>query len=551
MRHVRRLGHCLAAGAFAGAALAPLQLLLWPEVALSPAKAFLAFAAWTSWTGMWIGVILYVLVEAVGLFVPYLARPKGFSVGLWRWLMIFVSFVVAATAWWNREETRDLLLADNRQALAVCGSITTLYMFTLVVLAIQRRPYRNAMTISFAFAGFVVACQWVVWAATPVNKPVAAKVQPPRFPPIHKLLFVSWEGTDLPWLLPSMERGDMPFLHSCWEHGAWGQLRTVRPYTRSATLATLATGCAPALHGVLGRHSYRVPWLTDAPVTLLLAGPWPATQQIPWRTWERAPGLAPQRGTLWQILRASGQDVGLAGWPRYARGTWTVGTPLASEAPPFSTLGADLRAAVEPALRSDPEWAEDARGAFAVAAALWTAAEQQVRSRPVEALAIDDELAAHLRPMWTEDDPASPGEEVLHQAARLLDAHLRAVWDLMGPNTLMVVVSPYGLAPPSPWQRLIHLGGRPRRWRVSPTDSPDGFVFFMGPGVRAGRLRGGRLADVTATVLYLLEMPVARDMAGRVLLDAVSEARASTVPLRMIPSYPPSPSDGNHTGPSG
>jgi len=40
-------------------------------------------------------------------------------------------------------------------------------------------------------------------------------------------------------------------------------------------------------------------------------------------------------------------------------------------------------------------------------------------------------------------------------------------------------------------------------------------------------------------------------MAGRVLLDAVSEARASTVPLRMIPSYPPSPNGGNHTGPSG
>jgi hypothetical protein len=36
-------------------------------------------------------------------------------------------------------------------------------------------------------------------------------------------------------------------------------------------------------------------------------------------------------------------------------------------------------------------------------------------------------------------------------------------------------------------------------------------------------------------------MPVARDMAGRVLLDAVSERRSSTVPLRMIPSYPPSP----------
>ena len=52
------------------------------------------------------------------------------------------------------------------------------------------------------------------------------------------------------------------------------------------------------------------------------------------------------------------------------------------------------------------------------------------------------------------------------------------------------------------------------------------------PASAPGRLRDGRLADVTATVLYLLELPVARDMAGRVLLDAVSEERASAVPLR-------------------
>jgi hypothetical protein len=53
------------------------------------------------------------------------------------------------------------------------------------------------------------------------------------------------------------------------------------------------------------------------------------------------------------------------------------------------------------------------------------------------------------------------------------------------------------------------------------------------------RLRGARLGDVTATLLYLLELPVARDMSGRVLLDAVSDERASSVPLRLIPSYGP------------
>ena len=37
---------------------------------------------------------------------------------------------------------------------------------------------------------------------------------------------------------------------------------------------------------------------------------------------------------------------------------------------------------------------------------------------------------------------------------------------------------------------------------------------------------------------------MARDMAGRVLLDAVSDERAASVPLRLIPSYGPPEKQG-------
>ncbi|MGV8040634.1 MAG: hypothetical protein AB2L07_11305 [Thermoanaerobaculaceae bacterium] len=40
------------------------------------------------------------------------------------------------------------------------------------------------------------------------------------------------------------------------------------------------------------------------------------------------------------------------------------------------------------------------------------------------------------------------------------------------------------------------------------------------------------------TILYLLELPVARDMAGGVILEAVSEDHAARVPLRRVASYP-------------
>jgi len=50
-------------------------------------------------------------------------------------------------------------------------------------------------------------------------------------------------------------------------------------------------------------------------------------------------------------------------------------------------------------------------------------------------------------------------------------------------------------------------------------------------------------------MLYLLELPVARDMSGRVLLEAVSDERAASVPLRLIPSYgPPERQPANDRG---
>jgi len=45
------------------------------------------------------------------------------------------------------------------------------------------------------------------------------------------------------------------------------------------------------------------------------------------------------------------------------------------------------------------------------------------------------------------------------------------------------------------------------------------------------------VSDLLPTLMYLLELPVSRKLSGRVLLGAVDEAWAASVPLRLIPSY--------------
>ena len=507
---------------------------------LTVPEALLALLAWSSWGALWLGGAAFLVVEVFALFAHYLANQRGFSIGLWRWLMVAMGALITGVAAWNRDLTREYLLHARRSALSVEASLALLFTIALLAAALRRRRSRHPLVVSGSAALVLLVSLWSVWVASPLLPDAAPAVEPPRFTASQRLLLVSIEGADLPWLLPAMERGDMPFLRSLHDTGAWGQLRTVSPFNRAAAVATMDTGCSPAVHGVSGRRAYRLPWLSPDPVSLLLDGPWPTPHQLPWRAWQQAATPPPRRATLWEILERSGLKVGLAGWPGLTRATWSVPRPLAAEAIPYGSLDEMLRASIEPSLEIHPEIAPATRFAFSINVQTPAAAALRNAVTPVEGLLVDTDLPARLRPLWTFDDDTGQGDEVLRTAARIIDEQLRELWSLMGgDNTLLVVVSPYGMAPPSPWQRIQHLFAHNVRWRVSPKDSPDGFVLFSGPGVRPGaRLRGCRLPDVTATILYLLQLPVARDMAGRVRLEAITDERIAQAPLRLIPSYP-------------
>jgi hypothetical protein len=524
--------------------LAPLQLLLWPELQVSFGHALLALLAWASWGGLWIGVVALLAVEASGLLVPAIAVQRGFAPRLWRWLATGCGLLVAGIAWWNREQTKDLLAENRRDALGNAGAVALLLVIAVAITAATAHARRHPLLWAGVPAAAALAATWVCWATSTPSLPPPVPPRTATLPAPPQVLLVSWEGTDLPWVLPAIERGDMPFLRSQREHGAWGQLRTLRPYSRTAFFATMATSCSPAVHGAIGRRAYRLPWLSQTPVSLLLAGPWPTPHHLPWRAWERAAPPPSRRARLWEILARAQARVAVAGWPPIVRATWTVSQPIAAEASPYEALDADLRTSLEPALAAFPEHAAATRRAFAIAGDVAAATERRLASDPVDALVFNSDLAARLRPLWTFELPAGQQDEVLRLAARQLDAQLQRQWAMLGgEDVLLAVVSPYGLNPPSAWRRLLSSAAQRSRWRVSAAESPDGFVLLSGPGVRPGvRLRGARLADVTATLLYLLELPVARDMSGRVLLDAVSDEHAASAPLRLIPSYgPPDP----------
>ena len=105
-------------------------------------------------------------------------------------------------------------------------------------------------------------------------------------------------------------------------------------------------------------------------------------------------------------------------------------------------------------------------------------------------------------------------------------------------GTCCVVVSGHGLAPTPLWRRLVGTLTGTRVGAASHGGAPDGVLLVVGPGIRPGAVpANASVLDVAPTILYLMGLPVARDMEGRVLTEILEPAFARDNPVTFIPSY--------------
>jgi hypothetical protein len=129
--------------------------------------------------------------------------------------------------------------------------------------------------------------------------------------------------------------------------------------------------------------------------------------------------------------------------------------------------------------------------------------------------------------------PRHTGErEVVELLIELLDDQLGRLLTAAPPDALVVLVSPYGLSPPSSFERLRRLVGIGDSWHTSGDQCWDGVLMIMGRDVVGGRhYQDIRLPDVVPTVCYLLGLPLAQYMEGSVVIETVDGHYLATHPL--------------------
>jgi hypothetical protein len=505
-----------------------LVMRLNPEVAQSVGDVLLAVPPWATW-----GALGCVLPLVAVLAVVRRLRRSG------EWWpapeLIAGAYVVAAIMSRVNADVHEELLPEAVHRIVRQDAVAWLVAALLALgggALVRRFGSRPWMRSVFVAVMVALPAIRLVWQPTPPRQP--AEVVARRLgEPLRPLLVVGVEGLDSKVLLVHAGGGRFHTLDELQRLGTWGPLEPHRPYLRRSLWTSTATGTLPGRHGVKSHWGWRLPWFPDEPLRLLPWTPQGSRLILPWGIARRVVPPAASVPPLWERLRASGVTTEAMDWP----GIWGPEVTLATvpEGVETGQLDPAYRASLERAL----EPFADARGP------LWQAVN---RDHAVVARVVDW-LASGARNVWVRLDALSTarrelepikamhtGErEVLDLVIELLDDQLERLVAAADPETLVAVVSPYGLAPPNPWERLRRTLGFGGDWRTSADDCPDGVLLLRGEGVPAGQRFGvARTPDVAPTLCYLLGLPVAQYMEGGVILEAVDREFLSTHALRVV-----------------
>jgi tetratricopeptide (TPR) repeat protein/predicted AlkP superfamily pyrophosphatase or phosphodiesterase len=396
----------------------------------------------------------------------------------------------------------------------------------------------------------------------------SAAPAPPAGPPPARILLIGLDAADWQIAGPLIDSGRLPHLARLRREGAWTDLRSTTPMLSPLLWTSLATGKTPGEHGI---------------IDFLVTDP---------RTGRKVPIASTFRKTkaIWNILSEQGRTADFIGW----WATWpaeSINGHMVSDRFAYSLFGYQQSAqdlvgiaSPEPWIRTilplrvseDAITLQDLQRFAAVSAADFAAARERLArdprqsyadplnhlmkilasTRTYHALAMNrlrsgkpdvlsvyyqgiDEVGhrfGHYLPPklpWVEAASYEKYHDVVTRFYEYQDELLGELLAAAGPGMTVVVLSDHGF-----------LSGSDR-----PDVPPDneakaglwhrlyGILVMAGPGIRPGRMETVSLYDVTPTLLHLSGLPVAADMAGKPILDALTADFQAANKLTTVATY--------------
>jgi predicted AlkP superfamily phosphohydrolase/phosphomutase len=553
----------LVPGAVAGTQIAGLLVFLNPD---------LPFAAPTLLRAILVYGTLWGLV-GLALILPFTWGRVQAARRLLPWTIALVLAGSAFSYWYHASHLSYYMPPgiNTRLIKAAAGlTVTALIGFyTALLHSLHDRDYgwrSRALLMLLVLASVYIMVERRE-AFRPQQEPVPREAQIER--QLRPTLWVvGIEGATLDALLPLIQQGRLPFFASLLETGAYGRLESFAPKRSPSLWTSLSTGKLPYRHGVLDNRIYGTPFLASGGELRLT----PVAADLTCWGMLGAPVRRVDSETsevlaLWQVLTRLDMRVGMVGWPltdpltdemtfafsdRFFEGSFgrtnaapkelgergTLFRPKADEIDTTQILGPNttLLVPVQSALQQDL-WRESL-------AAFLLDQEPDVDAVFLHLPGLDRVSHAFFGAFYAvqfegkQDADLQAAAEYVIRYYEHLDRVLGELAGRLREPHVLAVVSVNGVEAPRGWGSLPNRMIEENRWRGTSVNSPDGIVLLSGRGIKQAEFLGSpRLEDVLPTLLYALDLPISRDLDGRVLTEAFEGSFLANQPLTFVPSY--------------
>lgn len=364
----------------------------------------------------------------------------------------------------------------------------------------------------------------------------------------RKLLVIGWDAADWKVINPLIEQGVMPNLEKLVNNGVIGNIATLDPPLSPMLWTSIATGKRPYKHGIVGFAEIEEGEESVSPITIRNR----------------------KAKAIWNILNQHNYRTHVVGWwPSHPaekiNGVCVSNFFQKASAPLYQpwklhdqTIHPDSLKERIAQMRIHPqELTENHIAAFvpdckkinqkedkyltplaqiiAENASVHAAATYLLETEPWDFMAVYYDGIDHFNHAFMKFHPPHQPhvdkemyelyKDVVTGGYRFHDMMLGRLLELAGPDTTVMLLSDHGFHPD-------HL----RRKKINPElagpmheHSQFGIVCLSGPGIKKDELiYGASLLDITPTILNLYNLPVARDMDGKVLSTIYSEPNQVT-----------------------
>ncbi|HEX9163762.1 MAG TPA: alkaline phosphatase family protein [Thermoanaerobaculia bacterium] len=532
------------AGAIFGMYMAHLLYFLNPQVDIAPLRLMAVTLVYALVCGLLFGTALWVLriarVKLIGRPSPeaeYRAHGFGF--------VVLAAFIASAIYWIHLRQLSIYLPIGAVRVLSKATNVITGVAFALLILwLLERNADRRGSRIVFITGVVLIAISsFSLYERRESYRTEKRNVVVANVGTVagkRPLIVVAIRNLPYDWILTMSGEGILPFIDSTARRGYFTRIEPFPTTSPDSLWASLATGKLPYRHGVTGQFSYRTPLNAADPSDRFLLVP----NGVGFKIWGLIPPVkrissqlpAGDALPLWTAFQRLSLRSELINWPSAAP---TGADRVVTDDAIRSDLRGQQRAVAPVAQRFNGAGPAKQRILDGLAADLSAMSIAQgnggfdLRVVALEGFS-EAQKALHI---FTNDLPprSSMKGEALRAYAEQIDRMLASL-ARANPDDLIVICSPSGVVPTAlpatAWSLLS------QEIRADDPGADDGFVLIIGPGV-AHKVKptGAEVIDVVPTVLFAADLPVGRDMDGRILTEAFDDKFLRETMLSAIQTY--------------